>query len=140
MKAEKLRRSRKSLHDQLRTNANNQQKEFKNKVRRKEKFNRLSKEEVEFFQKIEDEQTTKEKELRDYLNEKTLSFERKKYALSLVKQNENNHSLQFNNDTIIRKESNFEKKLESDYLKGIISKKKNPKLKIHIKRMDMPKS
>ncbi|CCF58662.1 hypothetical protein KAFR_0F00650 [Kazachstania africana CBS 2517] len=76
--AERQRRNRKSLREQLRANAINKQREFKSLVKEREGFNRLSKEELDFFQKTKEKEDAKEEELSKFLEEKGSEFERKK--------------------------------------------------------------
>ncbi|KAG0664839.1 hypothetical protein C6P45_000509 [Maudiozyma exigua] len=85
---EKLRRSRKSLSDQLRSNAALKQKEYRKQVKRREKFNRLDKDELKFFKDIEDNERREEKEMESYLNNKLTSFERKKKLMERNKSSE----------------------------------------------------
>ena len=75
---EKLRRTRKSLSDQLRSNSASKQKAFKNEVRKREKFNRLSREELNFFKDVKEKEKREENEMETYLAQKTESFDKRK--------------------------------------------------------------
>lgn len=85
---ERLRRKRKSLQEQLRANAIKKQREFKKLVKKRESFNKLSKQELDYFQKIRREETKRETELNNYLNDKIDDFEIKKYLLTGNKQSD----------------------------------------------------
>lgn len=78
---ERLRRKRKSLQEQLRANAIKKQREFKKLVKKKESFNKLSKQELDYFQKIRTAEAKREYELNNYLNDKINDFEIKKNLL-----------------------------------------------------------
>lgn len=121
---EKLQHSRKSLRDQLRTNGTRQRKKFTNEVRNREKFNRLSKEELTFFNDEQKKEDIKEKEEKSYLDKKSEEFERKR--LNQVRRN----------NLISATASVSPKPSEKGQLKpleGSIIKKKTNKLKIKLR-------
>ncbi|SMN18923.1 similar to Saccharomyces cerevisiae YNL133C FYV6 Protein of unknown function, required for survival upon exposure to K1 killer toxin [Maudiozyma saulgeensis] len=120
---EKLRRTRKSLSDQLRSNAASKQKAFKNEVRKREKFNRLSREELNFFKDIKDKEQKKENELKRYLDQKTESFDKKRRKIE-KKVNSN----QEGDDSLKSKTTS----IQNDMVSNKIIKKKNKKIKLKL--------
>lgn len=76
------RRERKSLREQLRSNAINKQKDFNQLVKERDSFNRLSQEELDFFQKIKDDEKQKERDLTLYLEKQATEYEQRKLKLS----------------------------------------------------------
>lgn len=73
--AECKRKERKSLRDQLRANAINKQKEFNGLVKEHDNFNRLSSEELLYYNKLKDTERKKEQELQAYLDKESQGFE-----------------------------------------------------------------
>ena len=118
---ERLRRSRKSLSDQLRSNAASKQKEFKKSVKRREKFNRLNKDELNFFKDIEINESKKEKDLESYLNNKLTTFEKRQKLMEL-KQITAPESVKESTTTVPINSS----------INNKIVKKKNKKIKVKI--------
>lgn len=51
-------------------------------MRDRESFTRLSKEDLEFYQKSKNELLKKEKELNNYLDVKAINFEKKKKSIT----------------------------------------------------------
>lgn len=72
--AECKRRERKSLREQLRSNAINKQREFNGLVKERDDFNRLSTDELEYFKKLKEEEQRKENELKEYLEKESQEF------------------------------------------------------------------
>lgn len=126
---ERLRRKRKSLQEQLRANAIKKQREFKKLVKKKESFNKLSKQELDYFQKIRAEEAKKDNELNNYLHNKINEFEIKKNILTENNQSKTNPG--FANKTVVEKSV-------SPMSIGIV-KKKQRKIGISIQKIK-PKS
>lgn len=124
---EKLQRSRKSLQDQLRANGMRQKKKFMRDVRNREKFNRLSKEELEFFQQEQTNEDIKEKTETSYLNEKEEEFDRKRRNLMRY------NAVQAVESTSVRPSNKTEQK---PFLGAVVKKKKK---KLRIKINEAPK-
>ncbi|CCK71774.1 Fyv6p KNAG_0H03600 [Huiozyma naganishii CBS 8797] len=123
---ERQRRRRKTLQDQLRANAINKQKVFKKQVREKEKFNRLSKSELQFFKDADrDRQQTQKKE-DNYLQSGLAEFERKKKML----ERRNNKILNSTDDASAPIEGTSQHPRSLTQSLGIVKKK--PKRKIHV--------
>lgn len=82
---ERQRRKRKSLQDQLRANAIKKQKEFKKQVKQRESFNRLNKQELDYFDKVKKDEEEEETELKKYISDKISDFEIKKKLVGNIK-------------------------------------------------------
>ncbi|CAL9730182.1 protein Fyv6p [Monosporozyma unispora] len=117
---ERQRRNRKTLQDQLRANAIKKQRQFKQQVKKRESFNRLNKQELDYFQKIRKDEDKKENELKDYLDDKLGDFEVKK---KLMGNNQDNIT-----SSSIKKPSNVSI--------GVVKKKKHKKIGVSIKKLD----
>lgn len=74
----KLRKNRKSLEEQLRNNARKKHIEFKNKVKKGEKFNKLNHKELNYYQNLQDLEEKKEKELNQFITDSMDHYETKK--------------------------------------------------------------
>lgn len=124
--AECKRRDRKSLREQLRSNAINKQKEYHQLVKEKDGFNRLSQAELDFFQKIEDDERQKEEELQQYLKDKGIQFEQRKSEIT----NSKKEVPKDDELNLITKKTG-----PQENLNGIIKKKNKPKIKMKLKKL-----
>lgn len=134
---ERQRRNRKSLQDQLRANAAKKQRDFKKQVKKKERFNRLNKQELDYFQKLKKEDEKKEMELSNLLNDKISDFEAKKRIL----QRGNNTDTSDNNDdkhgtAISGAKSKSARMGQSSPMSIGVVRKKHKKLGISLKKLD----
>ncbi|CAL9735162.1 protein Fyv6p [Monosporozyma servazzii] len=117
---ERQRRNRKTLQDQLRANAIKKQRQFKQQVKKKESFNRLNKNELDYFQKIRKDEDKKENELNEYLSSKIDDFEIKKKLLGNKGETTISESV----------------KKPSTVSVGIVKKKKHKKIGISLQKLD----
>ncbi|AQZ18050.1 FYV6 (YNL133C) [Zygosaccharomyces parabailii] len=72
---------RKTLRDQLKAHAVKRQRDFSAQVREHESFNRLSKEELAFFQSLRDKERRQEDELNGFLEKKAHEFDKRRKSL-----------------------------------------------------------
>ncbi|QHS75780.1 Fyv6p [Saccharomyces paradoxus] len=124
--AEYKRKTRKSLRDQLRSNAISKQKQYNGLVRNRESFTRLTKEDLEFYQTSKDELLKKEKELDGYLNAKAINFERKKKALIMEEDSTSNEENRPEPGTSLGSKTK---------IKGVKPYSLKPKIKVSIKKL-----
>lgn len=69
---------RKSLQEQLRLNSVNRQEEFQKQIQeRNSVINRMTEDDVRYYQKLKKEEISKDKDLEEYIEQKTLVFEMK---------------------------------------------------------------
>ncbi|CAI1680113.1 hypothetical protein SEUBUCD646_0N01890 [Saccharomyces eubayanus] len=125
--SEYKRKTRKSLRDQLRSNAISKQKQYNGLVRDRESFTRLSKDELAFYQNSKNEALKKEKELNEYLNAKATSFERKKKALL------KGTNATANPEGDVKVKTSLDSNIQ---IKGIKPLNSRPKIKISIKKLN----
>lgn len=124
--AEYKRKTRKSLRDQLRSNAISKQKQYNGLVRDRESFTRLSKEDLEFYQKSKNELLKKEKELNNYLDVKAINFEKKKKALLMENDSTTNTEKYLETGTSLGSKTQ---------IKGVKTSRPKPKIKVSIKKL-----
>lgn len=126
--SEYKRKTRKSLRDQLRSNAISKQKQYNGLVRDRESFTRLSKDELEFYHNSKNESMKKEEELNNYLNAKATSFERKKKVLF-----RDNSAVATSTQGNAEAGTGLSDKMQ---IRGIKPSTTKPKLKISLKKLN----
>lgn len=108
--AENNRRNNKSLQEQLRQNSIKRFKEASKKVRERDSFNRLSKNQLEFYEGLKKKDLEEKQILENYINNKGVEFEKKR---------------KFVENSKINKSSTIPKVNKIKPIKGIVKKDKN---------------
>lgn len=119
---ERQRKSRKSLRDQLRSNAISKQKEFKAQVRQREGFNKLNGKELEFLKEVKQKELNRELEIKRYLDKQAVTFDRRQKGLVKDKDEEKNIDV-------------IESSMVDKNTAGVIKKKKKAKIKVSVKNL-----
>lgn len=119
-------KERKSLQEQLKSNAISKQQEFNRLIQERNSFNRMSKEEIEFYESVETKEKERKQELEEYLERSSKDFDKKR-GLLRKKDSKSTDETEIKIPKTVRVKGS--KPRQSDL--GIVKKKKKkvPKLK-----------